>query len=277
MTDPVIKVTNPYGIPQDIRDSARAQGEDNPLDIRGDDWKKILLKVLGLPGIAMGVRTPGNLGGLTPPTSSMELKQGVVKLPSSREDIMSIPGMRDSKQMAPVRPGQGTEVPGNLNTPQYQGPIHLLPDDLRFNQIINKIDTDAFRNYGKPASLGDRNFKVLQQGLDELPPTSKDMANMPGMRSAGEPLGSPAPVNKITEYLMGKNEGKGNFGPADAMGIKLPGNDMPTSQMKLTGPEKFELARQDQQLKAMGFTEKDIANMSPMERIQALFPRLFDD
>lgn len=125
--DPVIKVTNPYGIDPQVLASARAQREDNPLDIRNDGAVGMLMKILGLPGIAMGAKIPSpkSLGGPQPPYTPMELKQGVTKLPSAKEDILRMPGMRDSKQMAPVRPGQGVEVPGNLNIP-----LDLLPHDF---------------------------------------------------------------------------------------------------------------------------------------------------
>lgn len=227
--DPVIKVTNPYGIDPQVLASARAQGQDNPLDIRQDNMMGILMKVLGLPGIAMGARIPSpkSLGGPQPPYNPNELKQGVMKLPSTKEGAMRMPGMRDNLNTIP--PEWATRMldkPGNLNIP-----LDLLPHDF---------------------------------------------LNAPGMKSAKSPLGTVQPNNKaIVDKLLGPNEGKGNFGTNDAMKLKPQANDLSTIQkMELTGPEKMELALQDQKLKQMGFNPE---TMSPMEKLMQLFPELFKD
>lgn len=274
---PVIKVTNPYGIPEDILNNARAQREDNPFDIRKDGVAGFLMKALGLLGTATG-----NRAGMLKPAPKLpqvdHVPQGVLP-----QDLF---GTKNWKEMAPVRPGQGTEVPANKNNPQYQGPVQQFPPDLdplisKLNSRVNDINTNLFREFGNTGAMTSTeglNFapkKLIQDELTKPLPKSNEMGFLPGMRPAGEPLGSPQPKSMAVEYLFGPNEGKGNFGTTDWMNMKQVANDSDLKGLKgLTQAEKYEITLQDQQLKKLGH---DPDMMSAMERLKVLFPALFQD
>lgn len=252
---PVIKSTNPYGIPEDILNNARAQREDNPFDIRKEGVAGFLMKALGLLGTATGNRggvlkqapklpkvehAPTITGGMDPGVGfpGHMHYNGVPREWSAYDMAMDKGFGHIKKDFGGVRPGQGMEVPGNLNTPKAP----VLPKQDQSHTAGMLVDS---------------------------------MANMPGVRPAHSPLGSPQPKNFVTEYLLGPNEGKGNFGTSDWMNMKPVANDSPLKTLKgLTQAEKYELVLQDQQLKKMGH---DPNRLSSMEKLQLLFPDLFKD
>lgn len=223
-----------YSIPPDLKAQVDSLRNDNPFDIRQDNWKQMLFKALGLLGTATGARVG-------------------VPLPKGDQHAIGKMGVRPTEMSWP-------------KTPEW---------DSGLKNSIDWRNTHGFKGHSTEVP-GNLNTRLPMQDQSHTAGISSDiMANMPGVRPAHSPLGSPQPKNIITEYLLGPNEGKGNFGTIDWMNMKPQANDTNLRLLKdLTHGEKFELALQDQTLKRMGH---DPSKLSSMEKLKLLFPDLFVD